>query len=468
VNEVVAYVALFLLASVFGGVGISALLAFLKNRSLTMFLLGAVALGFGITAAYFGVNRQSIQREQKRIDDFVSAAGAGDLATVRQMLSAHPELANVEQVGSISSHFAGAHGQTMFVVNRPLRAAAEGLHDDVVALLLERGADPNGKIDGGETPLHAVGNKITYDDDKASARRAKIIDLLIGRGANVNARKQGQATPLIENAHDPKAVERLLAHAADVNARDESGRTPLLSAATPVWDTSESVKQLLDHGADILARDNEGRTAVLHAATSANLPVLDLLISRGAPAKAIDRGGDNVLHTFATYDWLSGLRSYDALALLCSCGLHPDARNHAGKRPVEILRDRERTETDPARRKQFEQTSHFLAQCDRFASVSKEQRNFIASETACADGVADGCARLAWCYDTGTGTAVNRSRAADLYKLACDAGKIWTCYNLGILYEQGDGVAKDRTMAITFYRKACDAGDADACKKTGT
>jgi len=464
VNDVVAYVALFLLAAVFGLVAISAFLAFLRDRRLSTFVLGAITFAFALTAGYFGVNRPAIQRENKRIDDFINAAANGDIHTVRTMLASHPELANVEQVASLKSRMSGPRGQTMFVVNRPLRAAAEKLHDDIVQLLLERGADANGKVANGETPLHVVG--AGYPDDP-DGKRVKIIALLVTHGANVNAvTARSKYTPLHQNAKDAKAVEYLIAHGADVNARDDSGRTPLLRAVGGVMDDSDAVKTLLDHGADIFARDNSGDTAVMKAASAANLPVLELLVSRGAPAKATNSEGASALHEFATYDVLSGMRSYDTLALLCSCGLSAGARDHNGKTPADLLRDRERGESDAKRRKQLEATIKFLSQCDRFAKTTKEQRKFFVAQTSCDDGNDDGCARLAWCYDTGTGVAVNRIRAAELYKPACDSGKIWTCYNLGILYEEGDGVAKDRGKAIAYYRKACDAGDADACKKS--
>lgn len=463
-NDAVAYVGLFLLASVFGLVAISAFLAFLKDRRLATFVLGAVTLAFSLTAGYFGVNRPAIQREQKRIDDFINAASNGDTNTVRTMLASHPELANVEQVASLKSRFGGARGQTMFVVNRPLRAAAEKLHDDVVALLLEHGADANGKVSNGETALHVVGAGYPADPNGV---RVKIIDLLVSHGANVNAvTARSKKTPLHENAKDAKAVEYLIAHGADVNARDEGGRTPLLRAVGGVRDDSDAVKALLDHGSDIFARDNSGETVVMKAAVSANAPVLELLVSRGAPAKAANSEGATALHEFAAYDFLSGLRSYDTLALLCSCGLSAGARDHNGKTPADLLRDRERTESDAIRRKEYEATIKFLSQCDRLANATKEQRKFFVAQSSCDDGVDDGCARLAWCYDTGTGVAVNRTRAAELYKPACDSGRIWTCYNLGILYEEGDGVAKDRGKATAYYRKACDAGDADACKKS--
>jgi len=466
VNDVVAYIALFLLTTVFGLIGISSLLAFLKDRRIATFVLGTVTLAMGATAGYFAINRPAIQREQSRIDTFIDAASNGDINTVRTMLAAHPELANVEQVASLKSRFGGARGQTMFVVNRPLRAAAEKLHADVVALLLDHGADANGKISSGETALHAVGAGYPKDPNGV---RVKIIDLLIAHGANVNAiTTRSKRTPLHENAKDAKAVADLIAHGADVNARDDGGRTPLLHASIGPMDSSESVKILLDHGADIVARDNSGDTAFLHAATSGNVRVMETLLSRDATAKASNNDGDTALHKFVSYNYLAGLRSYDTLALLCSCGLSPAARNRNGKTPVDLIRDLERGESDATRRKQFEQEINFLSHCDRFVKATKEQRKFLVAQMSCEDKVEDGCARLAWCYDTGSGVAVDRTRAAALYKPACDAGADWTCYNLGILYEAGDGVPQDNATAINYYRKACDAGDPDGCKKAKT
>ena len=421
-----------------------------------LFTSGALALGLGLAVFIVGIRRPAEQREEDVTAQFIAAAGQGDINTVRRMLASRPNLVN-----------AGTGSRR--IVNRPLYAAAKGLHPDIVALLLDRGASADAAVQGA-TALHATGENLTFDDTEASAKRVKIINLLLDRGANVNARSKAQTTPLFENAGDPKAVELLLAHGADVNVRDDRGRTPILRAAT-AWD-SHAVQLLLDHGADIRARDREGNTALLMASMSGNLPVLELLLSRGAPAKVASDAGATPLHMFAAHAGVPGLDGLDALALLCSLGLRPDVRDHEGKTPLDVARNRLPQQNESSLRK-GQNLVQFLSPggpCDRFARnappVSEEERKFIVAGIACTQiGDTDGCARLAWSYDTGTGVQVNKQRAAELYKPACDTGKTWTCFNLARLYANGDGVPKNRAMATTLYRKACEGGDTDACEK---
>ncbi|HSP14701.1 MAG TPA: ankyrin repeat domain-containing protein [Thermoanaerobaculia bacterium] len=437
-------------------------------------LAGALFLGGGAIGIEVGIHRPAEEAKQEVAKRFIAAAGRGDIETVRRMLANQPDLVNVTEVNlpPIGQRVPlrrpiGAYGQ---IVNRPLQAAAEGLHADVVELLLDRGADVNATLANRVTALHAAGNKITVNADAASAMRSKVIELLIGRGANVNARKRTLQTPLHENVHDQKAVELLLAHGADVNARDDIEETPLLRAAAIPWIDAGVVRVLLDHGADIRARDHDGDTAFVNA--SINLEVLELLLSRGAAPKEANNAGDTALHRFAELGGSAELHALDPAAFLCSAGLRPDVRDRAGKTPADILNDRIAGESDSSRIVWLRRTARFLSAggpCDQLARSSrppsKEQRDVTVAEFACTNGDTEGCAKLAWSYDTGTGVPVNRSRAAQLYGPVCDAGTAWACFNLALLYAAGDGVSKDETLAMAFYRKACDRGDADACLK---
>jgi ankyrin repeat protein len=437
---------------------------------------GGFFLAFGIVALVSGSQRPAEKKKEDLANSFIAAAERGDVDTVRRMLARQPDLVNAMETNAwVKPGTRVPRNQAIQgfqVLNRPLHAAAKGLQADVVKLLLDRGADASATIVNRVTALHTVGEKVTFDNDEASARRVKIIELLIARGAKVNARSKSLKTPLHANAYDAKAIELLLAHGADVNARDGEGRTPLIrAAAIGAWDNTEAVQSLLDHGSDANARDHDGNTALLLAA--GKLPTLELLLSRGASARIANDAGATPLHMFATYDvGVLELRNLDALALLCSSGLRANVRDHAGKTALDIARESLAAENDHPRRKAgIGAIVRFLSpggSCDRFARDSpptKEERKFIVSQLACAEGDAEGCARLGWCYDTGTGVPANRTRAAGLYKPACDAGGMWACFNLALLYASGDGVPKDRAAARTLFRKACDGGDADSCHK---
>lgn len=438
-------------------------------------LAGALFLGFGVLALVGGIQRPAERKKEEVANRFIAAAGRGDINTVRQMVTNQADLVNAEETNAWVKPGTRVPRnraiQGFQVWNRPLHAAAKGLHADVVELLLDRGADANATISGWRTALHEVGDKITYNDDAASARRLKIIELLIARGANVNARSKAQKTPLHENASDPKAVELLLARGADVNARDDMGRTPLLHAAATGWDTSHAVQLLLDHGADIHVRDHEGNTPLLNAVWAFSAPRIELLLSRGADANVRNDAGTTALHIAADSAAGPSLgRGLPTLALLCSYGLRPDIRDNSGKTPIDIARAKLAGEDDPAWMKRRRAVAQFLSPngtCNRLArrahEVSQDEIAFIGADAACAEEDTDGCAHLGFSYDTGKGVAIDQKRAAELYTKACAKGSYWACGALGYLYSNGEGVAADEPRAAKLYRQACDGGEMTAC-----
>ncbi len=68
------------------------------------------------------------------------------------------------------------------------------------------------------------------------------------------------------------------------------------------------------------------------------------------------------------------------------------------------------------------------------------------------------------CYDLGWGTAVDKARAAECYRIAADRGLDWAMYNYATLLALGDGVAEDKPAALALLEKvaALDAGLASA------
>jgi len=72
------------------------------------------------------------------------------------------------------------------MTNTPLHAAAAGKHADIVALLLEHGANANAQQNGGWTPLHSA----AQNGDLESARA------LLAGGADASARADNQQKPL--------------------------------------------------------------------------------------------------------------------------------------------------------------------------------------------------------------------------------------------------------------------------------
>jgi ankyrin repeat protein len=165
------------------------------------------------------------------------AAEAGDIAQVKALLKAWPELLEAEnQKGLTPLHAASANGKTEVMeallarranVNArtrlgwtPLHFAAVKGDAPAVALLLSYGAAVSVKTRSDETPLHFA----------ARAGSVEAARMLLERKAEPNvAEKTAQSTPLhlAVVQGNPRLVELLVAAGADLNPVDEHGDTPL-------------------------------------------------------------------------------------------------------------------------------------------------------------------------------------------------------------------------------------------------
>lgn len=127
-------------------------------------------------------------------------------------------------------------------------AAVDRGHGEVVRLLLDRGADPDAKGEGGFTPLGAA----------ALHGHARIARLLLAAGASTEE-------------------------------RGSSGNTPLIEAV--LLDRREVVRELLPYRPDAARHNREGLSAVALAARLGHVEVLDMLLGSGADPNGLDRGG---------------------------------------------------------------------------------------------------------------------------------------------------------------------------------
>jgi TPR repeat protein len=72
------------------------------------------------------------------------------------------------------------------------------------------------------------------------------------------------------------------------------------------------------------------------------------------------------------------------------------------------------------------------------------------------------------CYDLGWGVVVDKSRAAESFRIAAERGLDWAMYNYATLLALGQGVAEDRPAALAWLRKAADMGNAKAANFIGS
>ena len=144
--------------------------------------------------------------------EIVDAVQVGDVAKVKQLLAAKPELVN-ERGGSLET--------------TPLHRAAVLGNKEIAAMLLALKADVNALDRCHLTPLHKA----------AYAGKKEIAELLLANGADVDGLwgrdgSRVSSTPLLYavDSDDVEMVELLLAHKATVNAPSRSfkkGWTPL-------------------------------------------------------------------------------------------------------------------------------------------------------------------------------------------------------------------------------------------------
>ena len=114
--------------------------------------------------------------------------------------------------------------------------------------------------------------------------------LLLDAGADVNGKDSFEQVPLHWAACDPARVRLLVERGANVNAKTKSGRTALM-AASACQAAEESVKLLLGKGADVNAVQQTGTTALLEAAGYGGCRIARMLLSAGAKPDVADAGG---------------------------------------------------------------------------------------------------------------------------------------------------------------------------------
>lgn len=165
-------------------------------------------------------------------------------------------------------------------------AMVEALHNnDLASFMKAAEAEPsllNARGPEGSTPfMYAV----LYASNTTLERLLKL-------GADPNQHNDVNATPLIWAARDFEKSRLLVGHGADVNARSDDRRTPLMVAARRPG-AVRIVKFLLDKGAhpNPNGKPLGESSPLLEALTAGDERVAELLIRRGADAKATAEQG---------------------------------------------------------------------------------------------------------------------------------------------------------------------------------
>ncbi len=249
----------------------------------------------------------AMDKGRAEVINLLLAAGSGDGAQqaglnaylISALVSGENEVVKTLLQKGVDVNKAPESGE--FKGKPPILISAELNKPDILAMLIEQGANVEQKGPDGKTPFITAFEK---------GNRAAM-EVLAAKGANVNAKGQFENTPLIiatqkkdlemvefllENRADPnaegaffktaldfavkngdlKTTEALLNKGADINRRARSdGKTPLMTAAE--LGNKEMVELLLKHEADMTIQDNIGYTAEKYALMNGHMEVLKLL-----------------------------------------------------------------------------------------------------------------------------------------------------------------------------------------------
>ncbi|KAF7171814.1 hypothetical protein CNMCM5623_004145 [Aspergillus felis] len=172
-------------------------------------------------------------------------------------------------------------GSLLFARAPPLHCAVAGGHDDIVRLLLDRGADLH---------MEGLGTPYTALETAADRGNGELIKLLMNAGAHASQRALNLA---VLSAHT-EAAKILLDAGVNASLPDTSGLLPLNRAASLGHETM--IRLLLEAGADVHSVDATGGSALHLAASGGHDSVVQLLINAGASTKSTDERGMTPLH----------------------------------------------------------------------------------------------------------------------------------------------------------------------------
>ncbi|MEK6235870.1 MAG: ankyrin repeat domain-containing protein, partial [Planctomycetales bacterium] len=238
-----------------------------------------------------------------RPKDLSNAVKLGQRERVAEMLAKNPK--SVHEKGRFSL--------------RPIHFAAQTGMNDLVELLLSKGANVNVRDFSRSTPIWYA----------ARENQLSTLELLVSRGGRVNVTNRKGSTPLSISCDRAgvDVVRFLIKHKADVNVTFQKNWTPLIVAIQKGRD--EIVRVLLENGADCNKLNGVGKNGLHVAAESGTPAAAKLLLAHGAKPELLTAQKITAVHLAALHDRVAVL---EALV-----GDHPERLkypNREGRTPL--------------------------------------------------------------------------------------------------------------------------------------
>ncbi|KAJ5555242.1 hypothetical protein N7535_007682 [Penicillium sp. DV-2018c] len=203
---------------------------------------------------------------------------------------------------------------------RPLILATRSDHADIVALLLEHGADPYAQRRGPGAFALAVTRK-----------KAATLKAFLAHGVGPNHRNWAGYTPLHCAAggvfgNYEAVVTALIEAGADLESTTPLGETPLQIACRV--GAVDVVRCLVESGADCNQRHKSGKSLIHLAARSKQAGMVRVLVDAGADIEMRDDSGWTALH------WACWDGKVETAEALLDAGADIEARTSTGHTPL--------------------------------------------------------------------------------------------------------------------------------------
>ena len=231
--------------------------------------------------------------------------------------------------------------------------------------------------DGQLVPLIAIASQ---NGDK------EMVALLLDRGADINASNSGRTalTAACFKGFLP-IVHLLVQRGAEVNQAPKDGSTALMCACQEGFPAI--VQFLLEHGADFNMCDHKGISALFRASKKGHAAVVDLLLARGCLVDQAADVGCTPLH-IASFQGHEGV-----VRSLLAGGASASLEDDQGRSPIDYAME----ERHAGVRRILQQHLDSQAPCTQLALVSASGSDVsdqqLPQASACGPGQSDGASR---------------------------------------------------------------------------